>query len=168
MAWCIGSLSPLDNQNFRFRNQGQATVEFALTLPLWLLLVLGTIQFSLLGTARLTVQYAAYAAARSALVDLPEEPVDPQRAARVALAPVTGPTLPAGFVLPGGSSRDDIPGYLLRGLRGRVAGQFKTRVTIEEDDGFVKAQVLNCPATRPRNRRVLQDALSGRREMEGL
>lgn len=74
--------------------RGAAAVETAISLPILLVAGLGVMQISLLSVSRAAVSYAAYAAARAALVaDVPtKRGIDPARAARVALLPVTGPT----------------------------------------------------------------------------
>lgn len=50
------------------RRSGQAAVETALVMPLFVFLVLGTLQLALLHQARLLTKYAAYKAARAGVV----------------------------------------------------------------------------------------------------
>jgi Flp pilus assembly pilin Flp len=56
---------------------GAAMVEFALVLPVFLLLFFGIFQAMLIVTAKQLVDYAAYAAARSALVYIPDDSIGP-------------------------------------------------------------------------------------------
>ena len=63
------------------REQGQATVEFALVLPLMVMAALAVIQVALVVRDHVAVVHAAREAARAASVD-----ADPARAARRALA----------------------------------------------------------------------------------
>lgn len=57
----------------RLGQRGTSVLEFALVLPLLLLLLLTIMQFSLLYNAGQVVQYAAHAAARSAIVYVPSD-----------------------------------------------------------------------------------------------
>lgn len=50
------------------RDSGQAAIETALVMPLWLLIVTGAIQVALVQQARLLTEYAAYSAARAGIV----------------------------------------------------------------------------------------------------
>lgn len=50
-----------------FRSGGQSAVEFALILPVFILLILGIVQLSLIFRTTLMVQYAAYQTARCAV-----------------------------------------------------------------------------------------------------
>ncbi len=50
------------------RESGQAVVESALILPLWLMVALGAIQLALLQQARLVTEYGAYSAVRAGVV----------------------------------------------------------------------------------------------------
>lgn len=61
------------------REDGQATVELALALPLLCLLLLGMVQVAVIGRGQLAVQLAAHEAARAAAVS-----ADPDAAAIVA------------------------------------------------------------------------------------
>ena len=54
--------------NRGFKNQrGQALLEYAIVMPLFLFLMMGIIQLSLIMSARITLKYAAFCAARAAL-----------------------------------------------------------------------------------------------------
>ncbi len=57
-------------------DEGQATVELALALPLLCLMLLGMVQVAVIGRGQLAVQLAAHEAARAAAVS-----ADPQTAA---------------------------------------------------------------------------------------
>lgn len=70
---------------------GQAIAEFALTLPLLLLLILAIIQISLMFVAQNVVDYAAFAAARAELVG-----ENPQQAAEFVCSAISGPAITAG------------------------------------------------------------------------
>ena len=50
------------------RDRGQATVEFALTLPVWCLLLTSLVQVAVLARDRLAVQHAAREGARAAVL----------------------------------------------------------------------------------------------------
>ncbi len=52
----------------RSRSKGQALTEFILVIPLFLILLLGVVQLSLLSFAQQMVHYAAFAATRAAIV----------------------------------------------------------------------------------------------------
>jgi Flp pilus assembly protein TadG len=70
--------------------RGTITVDFLLTFPIFLLLFAVIVQMALLGHAKLIAQYAAFAAARSAAVAVPEDkPEYAIMAGRLALAPVS-------------------------------------------------------------------------------
>lgn len=62
------NLRNLKNNIFRCES-GQAMIEFIVVFPVFLLLVLGTIEFSLLSLAHQNVNYAAFNAARAKIVD---------------------------------------------------------------------------------------------------
>lgn len=81
------------------RCRGQVLAEFALALPLLLLLTLGVMQLSLLFVAKSVVNHAAFVAARAALVG-----EDPEEAAEIACAPISGiagDEAPAAYYIPG-------------------------------------------------------------------
>ncbi|MBI4230105.1 MAG: pilus assembly protein [Planctomycetes bacterium] len=129
---------------------GQALAEFALVFPLLLLSVLIVMQLSLLAVARASTAYAAYAAARAALVEdlaTRDRPIDPAAAARVALLPVTGTTTLAVAL-----ARSHMPPRLLGGLSGWGAqaanlplrwraAQHKTRATVRWEESWARAEV---------------------------
>lgn len=74
---------------------GQAMVEFVLAFPIQLVLVLGIIQLSLLLIGRQVLHYAAYSAARSALVydsDPALASSSAQRAAAMVCTCIAGPS----------------------------------------------------------------------------
>ncbi len=92
---------------------GCVTVEWILILPLFALIFLLIIQLALLGAAALVVQHAAFAAARSGIVALPENDTSaPRIAAALALTPIA-PEGPArsdvGLVLQDVSNRQGRP-----------------------------------------------------------
>ena len=70
--------------------EGQALVEAALVLPSMVLLLLGTLQLTLLQQARLLADYAAFAAARAGVV-MNGDPEKMREAASLALLPAFGP-----------------------------------------------------------------------------
>lgn len=70
---------------------GNALVESAIVLPVWLILFLCTLQLALLGRARLLTEYAAYRAARAGIL-WNGDPVRMQRAAIHTLRSSACPT----------------------------------------------------------------------------
>ena len=72
------------------KEQGQALVEFALVLPVQLLFTLAIMQFSLMYIAKQITEYAAFCAARAALVhgETGREQSAARRAAKMALASI--------------------------------------------------------------------------------
>lgn len=73
----------------RTGDRGQATVEFALVLPVAALLVLGIVQVVAVARDQLTVEYAAREAARAAAVAAdPAAAAEEAAAAAVRLAPL--------------------------------------------------------------------------------
>lgn len=88
---------------------GQAFVEAALTLPLWIALFLCTLQLALLAQARLLTEYAAYQAARAGIV-WGGDPEKMQDAAAFVLAPTACPTRhPAGAMLCRAAAASEVP-----------------------------------------------------------
>lgn len=81
MAWTSGRVLLAKIRRPRLRPLGQlgtSELEFALALPWFLVSVLMTIQVTLLVNAMVVVDYAAYCAARSAIVWLPQNlPAEP-------------------------------------------------------------------------------------------
>lgn len=67
---------------------GQAMVEFLLAFPLVLITVLAIVQISLLAQAKLFVEYAAFNAARTAIVQ-PDNPDDISESAKLSMMPVS-------------------------------------------------------------------------------
>lgn len=72
-------------------SSGNAAVEAAIVLPLWIFALLGVLQLALFQQARLLTEYAAYQAARAGIVHN-GDPSAMQRAAIFVLAPTTCPT----------------------------------------------------------------------------
>ena len=70
------------------RDRGQATVEFALALPLVALLVLGVVQLVVVARDQLAVELAAREGARAAAVAAAPESAASTAAERVGLAPI--------------------------------------------------------------------------------
>lgn len=68
----------------RRRERGQATVEFAITVPLLALVALMLLEVALIGRDRIALEHAARAAARQAVIDPAAAPV--AAAARAATA----------------------------------------------------------------------------------
>ncbi len=80
------------------RERGQAMIEFCLVFPVILLLIMGVIEFSALANAHQLVQYAAFNAARSAIVG-----GDKQFAAAlscIAISPTSVNGLDPGKIVP--------------------------------------------------------------------
>ncbi len=69
-AWCLGRAQRKNHT--RPKEAGTAAIEFALLFPFALMIVLAMIQSMLLVAGNLAVHHAAYAAARSAVVWIPE------------------------------------------------------------------------------------------------
>lgn len=96
--------------------RGQALVEFAVVFPILLLFVLGIIQLALAYNARLILQYAAFAAARSYIVY--QDRGKAEFAARLVCVPISArPTAIASGLL-----GVDIPDYDALEILGDVAG----------------------------------------------
>lgn len=72
--------------NFRREEYGQAMVEFVIVFPVLFVFFLTIVQSALLMSARHVVHYAAFSAARAAMVGLSEE--EAARAAQLACAPL--------------------------------------------------------------------------------
>ncbi len=73
------------------RQKGQAIAEFAIVLPLLLMLGLGIVQISLMFVAKSVVEYAAFAAARAEVVG-----ESPERAAEMVCSTIAGPSYTQG------------------------------------------------------------------------
>jgi Flp pilus assembly protein TadG len=84
---------------------GSAVVEFALVLPLVLVVALSLVQVGLLARDRLLIEAAARAGARAAAV---EADTDAVRAAALAAAPDLDPSLAAVEVLRQGTQGDPV------------------------------------------------------------
>lgn len=123
---------------------GQALVEAALTFPLHVLVVLGVLQAGLLSVGKGATEYAAFAAARAALVEpAPGAPrarrVDPRQAAAIAL-------LPAVPAETGGTARllRGVPGGALLADAGRLArARARTSVEVRRGKDRVAARVTH-------------------------
>lgn len=74
-------------------SRGNAVVEAAIVLPLWILLLLCTVQLALLGRARLLAEYAAYRAARAGILGNG----DPERMQRAAIHALRSTACPSRF-----------------------------------------------------------------------
>lgn len=72
-AQWMAHLVPAMNRLRRFDELGTSELEFALAFPFFLMMVLTTIQMALLINATLIVDYAAFCAARSAIVWVPQD-----------------------------------------------------------------------------------------------
>ena len=64
---------PVQTRSAACCRRGTATIEFALVFPILLVMTLVVLQFMLLMTGRLYVQYAAFAAVRTAIVQVPRD-----------------------------------------------------------------------------------------------
>lgn len=84
------------------REEGQAIVEAALLLPMWVGCLLGVLQMVLLQEARLLTEYAAWQSARAGIVRN-GDPVPMRAAAHFVLAPTACPSrTTAGLLCRGG------------------------------------------------------------------
>lgn len=84
-------------QRFLKREDGQAVVEAAITMPIFLFLLCGIIELSYMFIVQAMVDYAAYCAARTGIVRN-GDPDMMKWAAAGALAPVTQTSFPVPFV----------------------------------------------------------------------
>jgi hypothetical protein len=115
---------------------GQAMVEFALVFPVLFLLILLIIQTAFVCVAKQMVNYAAFCAARSAMVWCGEEDAKSEtvldkakRAAYIACIPISPKLSVSGFSLP--SPLDDVANYGSRYVWSSIA----TEVKFIGDDG---------------------------------
>lgn len=69
-------------------NTGQSMVEFILVFPILLVLVLSLVQLSLLAQTKLFVEYAAFNAVRTAIVQ-PDNPIDVAESAKLSMIPIS-------------------------------------------------------------------------------
>ena len=116
----------------RGRQAGQAIVEYAIVFPIVLLIALSLIQLAHIFVAKQVVSYAAFCAARAALVG-----EDPDRAAAFVCSPITGTTgadRPEEFTLPGWGE-----------LRGSGASMVKTQPAVIDlaEGRYVSAEVTH-------------------------
>ena len=124
------------------RARGQAIVEYAIIFPLLLVVTLGLIQLAHIFVAKQVVSYAAFCAARAALVsedgDSEEPYADSHRAAAMVCSPITGSTgvedAPEVINLPGWGE-----------LQGSGASIVKTTVDINRsaEGSYVEAEVIH-------------------------
>ena len=86
------SLSPAAMLRRVRGDEATASVEFILTLPIFLIIVAMIVQLALIANAALVLNYAAFAAARAAVTSLPEgREADVGHAAAMALASISPP-----------------------------------------------------------------------------
>jgi hypothetical protein len=186
-AWTIFALVRLlrrsgrnDLRRLAVEEKGAAAVEFALSAPVLLALVLLVIQFALVAVARRAVEGAAFAAARSAVVWIPDDDGEGanrlrlvgtsakrdriERAAALALLPAA----PAGEAGAGGSEPD--VAEPLRALaretemasagelvRRYAAARSRLRVEVRTPDRTGSAGVLNVNPNDPLTVTVVYD-----------
>ncbi len=74
--------------NNQYSMSGQTMVEFVLAFPLVLIIVLAIVQLSLLAQTKLFVEYAAFNAARTAIVQ-PDNPDDIAESAKLSMTPIS-------------------------------------------------------------------------------
>jgi len=133
-------LRDLFKRLYRDAESGQAMLEFVLVFPVQLLITLGIIQFALMKTGQITVNHAAFAAARAVLVADSAgrsgggAQADAEDAARIVMSAVAGTTRSRA----GGRSYD-IPGW--GKLHRSYAASEKTRVQIFSQEGDVAVEV---------------------------
>lgn len=135
------------------QESGTATLDFVLTFPLFMMIVLIVIQFALMVNARIIVSYAAYAATRSAVVWMEDGLEDAERRAEAAAEIACLPISPAVYKLPDpglvplllhSSETPVLPGSELTRRSRRLGGKFlysswATEVEIagtQEDEEF--------------------------------
>lgn len=113
--WWAGVRGPMHGSAWRrvVCDDGTATIEFALVFPVLLVMILALIQTTFAFTGVMFVNYAAFIAARSAIVEVPRDLGDENRnvvagsgsqkrenirgAAAFALMPVSGPGTASGL-----------------------------------------------------------------------
>jgi hypothetical protein len=83
----MGSMKGVHQQKPGGRESGQAAIESAIVLPLFVFLILGTLQLSLMHQARLITKYAAYKAVRAGSLHNGQKKVM-ERAAIAVLLPL--------------------------------------------------------------------------------
>lgn len=112
----------------RGAGRGQAMVEFVLVMPLLLFAIFIIMQIALICVARHMTHYAAYCAARAAIVN-----EDADGAAALALCPVTGLGLPGGLSVPemSGSLPSDLGPVVDYAVRYGIARYLKSKVEVE-------------------------------------
>lgn len=128
-ATSLRRLLPMERTTFH-RESGQAIVEAALILPMWVGCLLGVLQLVLLQEARLLAEYAAYQAARSGIVRN-GDPEPMLAAARFVLSPTACPSRsPEGLLLCRGGNA----------LSRQLAG-----IAVLESDGLPSVRLLGGP-----------------------
>lgn len=150
--------------------RGQAAVEFAIAFPLQLFITFGLFQLALIGIATLLVNYAAYTAARAAIVG-----EDPARAAVLVLAPLGGTTRPeqgAGQAVDGEEPFLDglrIPGWGTLWGSARAARKLHVRVNDQNQPyapGLSRFTLKN-PYAFDDAERFTEEAIRARERIDG-
>jgi hypothetical protein len=128
----------------RREDGGTVMLDFGLTFPLFVGIVLVVVQLALLVNARLVVSYAAFAAARSAVVWLPEGTEAGQqhaeRAAALACLPISHPVPGVGVLavpplIPVFIHGEDWWRRVQRGGEKHVYAQLATEVELRDPQG---------------------------------
>lgn len=128
----------------RREDGGTVMLDFILTFPLFVIIVLTVVQLALLINARLVVSYAAFAAARSAVVWLPEgigaAQEHAERAAALACIPVSHPVPGLGLLatpplVPVFIHGEDWWRRVQRGGEKHVYAQLATEVELRDPKG---------------------------------
>ncbi len=81
-------VTPQNGTDKKCVSSGQAMVEFLIAFPLVLITVLAIVQLSLLAQTKLFVEYAAFNAARVAIVQ-PDNPDDISESAKLSMTPIS-------------------------------------------------------------------------------
>lgn len=102
-------MRPYDEAYQQDPEGGAAIVEFVIVFPMWVLMTLGIMQLALMHGASNIVQCAAFASARSAMVqdDTDLKDVNFERAARIVNVPITSRSMPFGLRIPAVPFVDD-------------------------------------------------------------
>jgi Flp pilus assembly protein TadG len=126
------------SNNICTREGGAVALEYALLIPFMLFITFGIIQLALLYIANSVMDYAAFSAARAALVtDIntrgdADQNTDPEKAAKMITSLISFGEDPA-------NERIHIPGW--GKLKGSAYSQKNTEVVLEEDGRSMKATV---------------------------
>ena len=133
--------------------KGSVMMEFVLTMPIMIVLLMLVLQFGLIWIAREQTAYAAYCAARSSLSYAPDEQVKAaNQAAQLALAWVNGASVGGEKSIPGWG---DIPN----------SGGMEKWVSVEQtvNQGYCVAKVTyDYPLGVPIAARLISAANSGK------